>query len=602
MAKSSPTLIRPDRAPPPVDGLQVNFCKNPRCKNFGIPPRLGRAPRGPHVKIEPDYRAVGVGNGLPGICCMHCGETPMVKSNLAVAQERDRMLQELESAPPPACRTAGCPNTVHPVPSAAHYARFGRTAGGSPRFRCKACKKMISMSMRSTLRQRQEEKNHLIFALLMNKSPMRRLCEVADIKPETLYQRIGFFHEQCRLFGAQHESRLLAGFQTDRMYIAVDRQDYVVNWSSQSDRRNVTLHAVGSADQRSGYVFGMHLDFDRNADAGAIEADHDASPELHIAWAFRRYARLWLKADYHDALRTSRRMRKVRERARMISLRDGPGVIADIDMNYQVTSERQDTEISEDVDFNSQLPNRGMQVHSEYTLYGHFFFLERLLRGVGKVRFYLDQESGIRAACLSAFCQRVKDRTVDAFYVRIDKSLTVNERRRQKALSDERFEAAKARFPSKTNSEVQVELIKERLAAMTSIGKWSDRWLLHPFPSMSEPEKAVCYLTDLDSYDQDHLAHLYRLASLHSIDRFFMQLRRRVSLFERPIATASAQGRVWHGYSPYNPIVADKLLGIFRVFYNYVAVGQDRQTPAMRLGLAEKPYQIQDLIDFMPKR
>ncbi len=30
---------------------------------------------------------------------------------------------------------------------------------------------------------------------------------------------------------------------------------------------------------------------------------------------------------------------------------------------------------------------------------------------------------------------------------------------------------------------------------MQEIGNWKDKWLLHPFPNMSEPEKAICYLT-----------------------------------------------------------------------------------------------------------
>lgn len=122
---------------------------------------------------------------------------------------------------------------------------------------------------------------------------------------------------------------------------------------------------------------------------------------------------------------------------------------------------------------------------------------------------------------------------------------------------------------------------------MATIGKWSDRWVLHPFPSMSEPDKAACYLTDFQDYAPDHLARLYARVSLHAIDRFFMQVRRRLSILERPIQTASAQRRTWYGYSPYNPEVVEKLLVIFRVFYNYVATGDDKKTPAMRLGLAK---------------
>lgn len=70
---------------------------------------------------------------------------------------------------------------------------------------------------------------------------------------------------------------------------------------------------------------------------------------------------------------------------------------------------------------------------------------------------------------------------------------------------------------------------------------------------MSEPEKAVAYLTDLGDYDEDHQAWLYNKASLHGVDSFFNQVRRRLSLLERPIHSKSNNGRIWNGYSPYNP-------------------------------------------------
>jgi hypothetical protein len=39
-----------------------------------------------------------------------------------------------------------------------------------------------------------------------------------------------------------------------------------------------------------------------------------------------------------------------------------------------------------------------------------------------------------------------------------------------------------------------------------------------------------------------------------------------------------------------------KLLDIFRVFYNYVELGGDKKTPAMRLGLATKPVLLTDIV------
>ncbi|MCE2721981.1 MAG: hypothetical protein LW865_01665 [Betaproteobacteria bacterium] len=257
---------------------------------------------------------------------------------------------------------------------------------------------------------------------------------------------------------------------------------------------------------------------------------------------------------------------------------------------------RGDVEVADATNFDLQLPTEGMQVHAEYTLYGHFQYLKVLLADVGKIRFYMDQESGIRAACFAAFYERILKREVDAFYVRIDKTLTVNERRRAKAEAEAEFETAKARWPGKTQSDVEVELIKERMAAMQSFGKWSDRWLAHPFPSMSEPDKAVCFLTDLGNEPVERAARLYQRASLHAIDRFFMQLRRRISILERPIATASSNNRVWYGYSPYSPIVVERVLIIFRVFYNFMNIGEDKKTPAMRLGLTAKPMTLTEIL------
>lgn len=582
---------KPSRVPPETSGIQTNFCKNPVCGNFGVPaeerdPGKKRAARGG------TYRAVSAGTGIAALRCNRCGEMPPIKSNLAIAEERDRFLADITLPPPPACPDTACSNHTVPITAGTtHYHAIGKTPSGSPRFRCKACKRTFAVAVKAGLRQRESHKNRSIFMLLMNKSPMRRICEVEQINAVTLYQRIDFFCRQCKAFVASREKALLDGMAIPRLYLAIDRQDYVVNWSNQADKRNVVLHAVGSADDETGYVFGMHLDFDPTLDPAAIEKDAAARNDHALSYPFRRYARLWLKADYNDQVRTQRRSLKRASRS--------GGVAAEVEVAYDEAKDRPDVEVAATQTFDTQLPSKGMQVHSEYSLYGHFFFLKRLLAGAEKIRFFMDQESGIRAACLAAFQQEIKERKADAFYVRINKTLTVNERRRALAKSRAEFDKARKAHPKLKDYEIELLLIKQRLKSMASIGKWSDRWLLHPFPSMSEPEKAICYLTDYSDFDQNHLARLYAKASLHAIDRFFMQLRRRVSLLERPIATSSAGYRTWHGYSPYNPEVVVKLLTIFRVFYNYVQPGEDKKTPAMRLGLAQAPIRIEDLLYFV---
>ena len=120
---------------------------------------------------------------------------------------------------------------------------------------------------------------------------------------------------------------------------------------------------------------------------------------------------------------------------------------------------------------------------------------------------------------------------------------------------------------------------------------------------MSEPEKAMCFLTDMGDYDEDHLAWLYNKASLHAVDSWFNRLRRRSSMLERPVSSAGNRGRVWSGYSAYRPEQIGKLMTIFRACHNYLWVGEgkgvrQKGTPAMRLGLAKAPLDYTDIIYF----
>jgi hypothetical protein len=100
-----------------------------------------------------------------------------------------------------------------------------------------------------------------------------------------------------------------------------------------------------------------------------------------------------------------------------------------------------------------------------------------------------------------------------------------------------------------------------------------------------------------------------------------MQVRRRISLLERPIISSSAFGRRWYGYSPYNPSVIVKILETFRVYHNYChntanvkprklhegekkrkpgEVKNTYSTPAMRLGLVGKKYEVEEILGFVP--
>jgi hypothetical protein len=144
-----------------------------------------------------------------------------------------------------------------------------------------------------------------------------------------------------------------------------------------------------------------------------------------------------------------------------------------------------------------------------------------------------------------------------------------------------------------------------------ALGKWGDWWFQHPGADMREPEKAVCWLTEIDPPEEEygkredqlnHIARLHLKASLTSVDRFFMQVRRALTVAERGVISASADRRLWFGKNAYNPDVLVKLVSIFRTYFNYCEVGDDGKTPAVRLGLAHGPVAPEDIVYFTPEQ
>src|SRR5579859_6049508 len=101
------------RVPPAADGLAVNFCKNPTCRNFGVP-AVPASVWGAGHPAPDDYRLTG-----PSVArvlrCLGCNEYPPVKSNRAVVEERARRIAAITPKAQASCGTPGCGNAAVPV-------------------------------------------------------------------------------------------------------------------------------------------------------------------------------------------------------------------------------------------------------------------------------------------------------------------------------------------------------------------------------------------------------------------------------------------------------------------------------------------------------
>lgn len=528
------------------------------------------------------------------MACVKCGSIFYLKSNQAVWEELHRISRYLEPPVEPSCPFSRCENASQGVISSpGAYYTDGKTPTGSQRYKCRSCGHRFSVKG-PTVGQKKPHENKLVFKLLVNKNSIRSIARIAELSPKAVYDKIDFIHRQCLLFVADREQDLQK-LRLRRLFISTDRQDYQVNWTDRKNKGNVQLTAVASAESRTGYVFPMSINYDPDVDVeAAVEAakangDLDGRPD-----GFRESARIWLP----DETRPPPRPLAVREH-----------------LPAEQKFGMPDLEAVEDLHPKHQLPRHGAQVHFEYTCYAHYRLLRRLVGHAGKLRFFMDEDGALQAAFKTAFADRIRADEVDGAAVKINKSLTVDERRtlvaETKRLVDEyRAAAGLADF---SDAEVRLDLLGHEIATFIELlttKKDSELkeidpmlkkgWFWYPFNTMAEPHKRIKVLNDWSIKDDLHAARLMKRASLHAIDRFFMQIRRLVMMLERPISTPSNDGRVWRGYSAYNPRIIQKLLDIYRVYYNYVAVGEDKRTPAMRLGLAMGPVKLETILYFDP--
>ena len=100
MPKKRPTYEQ--RIPLAHEGIQINFCKNPECFNFGIPAleNIKGLPlpsvAGSCNRNRDNYTIVGEKN----LRCHFCGQEPPMKSNKGIYDEFSRMWAYLEQKPP----------------------------------------------------------------------------------------------------------------------------------------------------------------------------------------------------------------------------------------------------------------------------------------------------------------------------------------------------------------------------------------------------------------------------------------------------------------------------------------------------------------------
>jgi DNA polymerase III epsilon subunit len=230
-----------------------------------------------------------------------------------------------------------------------------------------------------------------------------------------------------------------------------------------------------------------------------------------------------------------------------------------------------------DPDEEDSIPSKKhLLVHQSYAIITHFEMLKPLLECVKKSIIYADNDNTFDIGITKVFRDLINMKKLQACIVRKSKL----ERGATKA--DKGYE-----------------------------------WVRQETPVIDGKYVDLKALTDVDDGVLDD-------ASISAVDSWFNQLRRRLTMVERPLQVKSTDNQKkqiendlsvtgkfqkWNLYGSYNPKYVCMLIEISRVFNNFVLTdakaiknkrGYKRKptTPAQRLGLVDEQFDIYDILEF----
>ncbi|OJF69197.1 hypothetical protein BK026_10535 [Alteromonas sp. V450] len=313
---------------------QLNFCKNPECKNFGV------------VAKNPTYKANGeLKRGLGNeykltwsddksehlLTCKLCGHSTTMIHNRCFELEVKRLSTIYEPVEPTCQNKAipGQPKTFRPyyIPTSPENRRGikkfkprckNRDKGiythpelykldgkaqpdriiervvkkptrkggkpvtqiikeeklGSQLLTCHACNSKLTVKLNPANRHYRDADNVKIFKELMNKDILNRMMEKHELGAKVIYDKINFFYEQALAFDHYHSQMIDHAVATRTLSLSSDRQFYLSNWGDHNMPKPTPIVNTSTVDNHSGFVFVSDVNFDFTSDYQEINKEH----------------------------------------------------------------------------------------------------------------------------------------------------------------------------------------------------------------------------------------------------------------------------------------------------------------------------------------
>jgi transposase-like protein len=585
-------------------GIQYNHCANPFCESFGLTQE-----RFDKVKHKPyRYKLQGaknrrtkfiVCNDLPIVtklpkATLNC--TTNIFSNWAIAEEIKRLVElqtVIEMEPEYVFHHDGCKyDGTTPFIEKSYFHKRGKSTGNSQKYQCKECKKYTNVLPKkeesTTYHQKRNDVLPLFSKLLLNKTSVRRTCDMLEIGMKTYYTKLEWLYRCCLEFLGKYETRGFQHKSFDKIWLNTDKMQYNLNNirrkgkgsmdSSFMDDSALQTHIVITADIHSRYVFRSDVAYDWDFTFEQLEEDTLLYREDHVDSFCRKNDRFRLsyypqeptKEDEQTYTEYIAELAKIKDRNKLI---------------------------------------KGMHINSTYTGIAHFWLIQQMVQSK-EWRFVTDDDSSLATAIYRVFSKDFRLYNAHHFVSKIDKKKSAKQKH-EEYLEARRFLTSwgSAHGHSIRSLYTLAELyLQEKLQTHHFCEEvdfphkkamvWLNNPLEHPFCPRDKGSYMVDCRTDVSGFDFRELASAIMNVNDHATNSFIQQIRRRISILERPLVTATGQGKSYI-YANFNPKYAQYALTILRTYYNFClpfGKADNKKTPAQRMGLTDKVFEMKDII------
>lgn len=587
--------------------IQLNKCYNPFCKWYGLPQK-----KYDEIKSKPSRYKLGQsgikGSDEPRIICRYVLDPAIpgeplennneVVSNWSVGEEIKRLIT-INSVTPfekeYVFHKDVCSNKLaNPFENKELFYKRGKSSSNSTKYQCRECKKITNIlpSKEESFSYHQSRNEVLIPLIkdLLSRTPVKRTCEKLEIASGTYYNKLEWIYKKCLEFLQKHETEQLSNKSFNEMWLNTDMLIYNLNNIKQKGKSKATsigikekklqTYILGSGDLKSGYVFRSDIPYDFTVSLEDVEKDTKEFFCDHNYSFLRKNDRL--KYSYAPQPPTS------------------------FDIQSKI-------EYEEELDLFNHRKNyvEGCHVKARYTALSHYWLIQKMVNSQ-KWYFVSDDDGTLEASIFRIFADEIKDKQAHYFTCQVDKSLTLESS--GKIFFKNRGDLMKwgkdngLKNISLTNiaqKKLELELSTHEFYEYKNINGVNyptrgKNTIKSPLSDKDEGYRLLNCITDVRDMSLENLAELLVQVNSRTINNYFQQIRRRISILERPLVTARGDGKSYI-YANYNPKYAQYVLTIFRTVYNFcwaTKANGNSQTPAQRLGLTDKVFDYKDIIYF----